>query len=50
MNKKVSFSVAALLVASTTFAASLAHFAEYIESDGNMTTPGEYILLDYTPA
>ena len=50
MNKNIPLTfAAAILAASATFAASVAHFVEYIESDGNMTTPGEYVLLDYTP-
>ena len=51
MNKHaiiVPWSVAAL-AASVGFAASVANYVEYIESDGNMTTPGEYVLLDYKP-
>ena len=40
----------AALVAANASAADVARFVEYIESDGSAGTPGEYILLDYTPA
>ena len=44
----VATSFAALL-ATNASAAEVARFVEYIESNGSGSTPGEYILLDYTP-
>ncbi len=42
----LSFAVCCALKAS---AVGVSKFVEYIESDGSGSTPGEYILLDYTP-
>ena len=41
--------VLAALLAANARAAEVAKFVEYIETDGSASTPGEYILLDYTP-
>ncbi len=39
----------AMFAAFAANAADVARFVEYIETDGSASTPGEYILLDYTP-
>ena len=39
----------AAFLAANANAADVARFVEYIETDGVGSTPGEYILLDYTP-
>ncbi len=41
--------VAALMAVAVVPRAGADKFVEYIESNGNANTPGEYILLDYTP-
>ena len=37
------------IAASTAGAAEIAKFIEYVETDGNGNTKGEYVLLDYVP-
>ncbi|MBQ6926155.1 MAG: right-handed parallel beta-helix repeat-containing protein [Kiritimatiellae bacterium] len=39
----------AALFAANASAAEVARFVEYVQTDGNTTTPGEYVILDYTP-
>ena len=39
----------AALFAANAPAAEVARFVEYVQTDGNTTTPGEYVILDYTP-
>ena len=41
---------AALGAVAQAWATSIARFVEYVETDGNGSTPGEYVLLDYTPS
>ena len=52
MKRQIRFLLCATAIgaAGAVHAASLARFVQYIESDGNNNTPGEYVLLDYTPS
>ena len=46
----LALGVMGLLAPACVHGASVARFVEYVESDGNNGTPGEYVLLDYTPS
>ena len=45
----ISRIVSAAVAASLALSANAQKFVEYIETDGNGNTPGEYIVLDYVP-
>lgn len=46
----VALGVIGLLAPACAHGASVSSFVEYVESDGNGGTPGEYVLLDYAPS